>query len=171
MIAAHAASILCMAKPTLQLVGFSGGIPRLIAESAVVLFLAAFVYQPVRHWLLAEVALPLRTGDGVVIVNPDGEGLRPERGELVAFQIERTWTDGMLVWSGYAIGTVLARPGDKVRFEPGKHIVNGTAQRRLTNMPVSGELTLPEKSWLIWPEIGIQVHERAPDGVVKSAIT
>lgn len=167
MIAAHATSILRVAKPMLQLVGFSGGIPGLIAESALVLFLAAFVYQPVRHWLLAEVALPLRTGDGVVVVNPEREGLRPERGELVAFRIERAWTDGLAVRRGYAIGPVMALPGDKVSFEPGKLIVNGTAQRQLANMPVSGELTVPEKSWLIWPEIGIEVHGRAPDGVLS----
>ncbi len=129
----------------------------------VVLFfgLAALVYEPAQHWFYANLALPLRTPEGVVIINPTRNGLQLGRSELVAFRVEPVQSQGLLVRGGYALGRVLALAGDRVRFEPDKLVVNGTVQRRLATMPDTGELKVPEKSWLIWPERGIQIYGQA----------
>ncbi len=108
--------------------------------------------------VFSHIALPLRTPHGVVVVNPRAKFAQIERGELVAYRIGSVARSGFIVQGGYRLGLVLAKPADKVRFDSDTLMVNNVVRERLATMPAAGEVTVPEKSWLIWPEIGIQIY-------------
>jgi len=152
MVSAHGASVSQLVAPVTRQIPFSR---RLILGAMLFFALAVAIYEPVLRWCFANVALPLRTSTGVIIVNPKADCSRLSQGELAAYRIESTSSPGLTVRGGYGIGAVLALPGDNVKFEPDKLTINGIAKTRLVSMPVSGELVVPEKSWLIWPEFDI----------------
>lgn len=154
-ISAHGVSVSHLLTTTMKL---KRGLNKLIVTFATFFVLIALVYEPARRAFYSHIALPLRTPHGVVVVNPRAKFAQIERGELVAYRIGSVARSGFIVQGGYGLGLVLAKPADKVRFDSDTLMVNNVVRGRLATMPAAGEVTVPEKSWLIWPEIGIQIY-------------
>ncbi len=124
-----------------------------------------FVYVPARNWFLRHVAMPLQTPRGVVIVNPSARRGRIQQADWVAYRIEANVAGliganhgSIVLRAGYGYGPVLALPGDRVEFGPEVCQINGAPIPRLTDMPASGTLTVPENHWFVWPELRISGH-------------
>jgi hypothetical protein len=60
--------------------------------------------------------------------------------------------------------------GDSVAFLTNSFAVNGVERPLLPHMPTSGNLTVPEKNWFIWPELGISGHGNTSEAVISSTM-
>jgi hypothetical protein len=105
--------------------------------------------------------LPVRTTQGVVVVlrAADVESLRP--GDWAVYRVKESGGVGFRMESGFTVGPVLARAGDRVQFGTNTFSVNGVEQRSRPNMPESGELTVPENRWFVWPNLAIHGQANA----------
>lgn len=149
MVSIHTISILCL------LAGWLTEL-RWVARAALALatlgVLGQFVYQPLLRQMARHVAVPLKVGNRIIVVNPRASASRVRAGDTIVYAMEEQRVDGLLLGSGFGMEKVLARGGDHVRFGPEGMKVNGTVFPRQPQMPLSGEVIVPEKHWLIWPQ-------------------
>jgi len=118
--------------------------------------LAGSIYLPASAWFCTEVAMPLQTPRGVVIVNPHAPREAVQRGQVVAYRYGAAQlARGLVMRDGFATGRVLAVGGDQVEFGPTEFAVNQARFSRREFMPAEGRLTLPPGTWFIWPELHI----------------
>jgi hypothetical protein len=68
------------------------------------------------------------------------------------------------------LGPVLALPGDVIEFGAEEFNVDGTASLRLPLMPSGGQLTLDEKSWLVWPALRTVIRYNASQHDIERAV-
>jgi hypothetical protein len=117
--------------------------------------ISQLVYVPARDWIYSNVALPLRTSNGVVIVKPSANPDKVTRSCWVAYRFEGRYENGIALKSGYGLGPVLAVPGSRVKFGTQRFEVDGVSHPNLTHMPVTGEVAVPKNYWFIWPDLHI----------------
>ena len=130
---------------------------RLALGLALGVGLAGLAYLPASAWFCAHVALPLKTPQGVIVVNPHSPLASVQRGDWVAYRLESTgMRRNVILHEGFAIGQVLAVAGDRVQFGATEFAVNQQRARRLDLMPETGGLTLRPGTWFIWPELMVR---------------
>jgi hypothetical protein len=142
---------------------------RLTQSLKVLLVVGLLVYWPLRTVLVDYVAMPLRMQDRVVVVNPRA---RVRRGDWVAYRMAGVQADHM-VWTqaGMGFDRVLAVTGERVRFLGDRYEINGRFFPLLARMPGSGEWIVPEKHWLIWPNLlASGGHGNVAQDTVSSAV-
>jgi hypothetical protein len=158
MVASHAISLIY-----LELRWRPRDAPSLKLAFAVATLLAVglAVYRPLLGFIERHLLLPVRTTQGVVVVlrTADLESSRP--GDWAVCRVKESGAVGFWLESGFTIGPVLARAGDRVRFGTNSFSVNGVEQPSRRNMPVSGELTVPENRWFVWPDLAIRGQANA----------
>ena len=143
---------------------------RLITAAGLLLFLGCCVYLPARNLVQDRWFLPLRLKDEVVIVHRQAPDKSLRRGDVIAYSFESVHGDGVVLHGGYGLGPVLALPGDSVRFTPTSFEVNGQPQPRLALMPQSGEMTINQRQWFIWPDFDISGHGYVMDKVPETIL-
>lgn len=153
MVGIHATGTVCALHREVFL---STRMSRIKAQFLAVLVLVLLIYCPA-FWLVRGVAFPLHTQRELIIVNGLTFTSSLERGDVVGYRIRRIGGLGPVrVDAGYGLDPVIALPGDRVVFHQDSIEVNGETRRRLSHMPVSGELVIPDKHWFIWPvSIGV----------------
>jgi hypothetical protein len=171
----HAVGFVAYCKPLLTGAGL---LHRLIAALILCLTMIGFVYMPLQNLMEQRLVVPLRLRGNVVVVECLNSPGVIRRGDWIAFRMNGvenyfnngTWHGNVLVVNGINMAPVLALPGDHVKFGTNFFSVNdGIPQHRQPNMPVSGEMTVPEKCWLAWPDLAISGHGNTPPAEVTAA--
>ncbi len=170
MISVHATSIIFLEG--LWLAGDRFRV-RLIAAICTLLMVWGLIYAPAvrfveNHWLM-----PLRAGNHVLVVHRTASG-SIRRGDRVAYQISEDRSgaargDRVYIREGFGIERVLATPGDRVRFAPGKLFINDQPVAAAHHMPTEGEFVVPEKVWFIWPGLDIRLRGGVPESDISAA--
>lgn len=163
----HGTSLIYLIEPWLTDARFR---TRLIASMALLVGLGGLVYMPARNWMENRWLAPLRVNDRVVVVRKYATPPTVQRNDLIAYSLPGNNAYGAYVAAGFGFGPVLAVGGDRVRFTRAALEVNGVPQPRLANMPETGELTVPEKHWFIWPELAISGHGNVPAGTLTTTL-
>ena len=167
MISVHATSIIFLEE-----LWFAGDRfrVRLIAAICTILMVWGLIYAPMvrfveNHWLM-----PLRVGNHVLVVHQTASG-SIRRGDRLAYQIseDRSGVARVYIREGFGIERVLASPGDRVRFAPGKLFINDQAVAAMPHMPAAGEFVVPEKVWFIWPALDIHLRGGVPENDISAA--
>jgi len=143
---------------------------RVFFSMALLAALACLLYLPARqlvqdHWLL-----PLRLNGQVIIVNRHIQLAALQRGDRIAYSFDGYTEHGLIVQGGYGFGPVLALPGDQLRFSKETFEVNDVPQPRLSLMPETGEMVVPQKHWFVWPQLGISGHGQMPNTLVAALV-
>jgi hypothetical protein len=116
------------------------------------------IYLPIQNWTQQHWVMPLRVRGQVVIIQTFPPAPAVQRGEWVAYRIERHGGHGAYVREGLGLDQVLAVAGDRVRFTAEHFKVNGKAYPRASHMPTEGEWQVPADHWFIWPQLDQQGH-------------
>jgi hypothetical protein len=173
MIAAHASSIVFLEGHWLR-EGARFSL-RLVLSIITLLVVWQIFYSPFLRFAQAHWIMPLQVKERVVVIQriTPVDAIRP--GEFIVYSISSDQIgDGhqpggaVRVQDGLASGPVLAVGGDRIRFSSESFFVNGRAHALLPHMPVSGELTVPEKHWFIWPELGIYQQGNTREETIAS---
>jgi hypothetical protein len=167
LISAHATSISQRFQPWLAQ-------HRLLTQIAIGMMLFAvvslLVYMPARTWFEQHIATPLPMANGVLLLNPRTRPTSIQRGVWLAYRITGSYAGGVQVRDGLGFGPVLAVPGDRVTFGETAFRVNGTVRARLAHMPRTGELVIPPKQWLVWPEVGVSMYGVSEDSSAQAML-
>jgi len=145
---------------------------------AALLAVGLLFYLPLRHLVLQYWLVPFRLNNGhVFVVQRQFPAAAIQRGDWVAYKLGAdndgwTWDTGgahgaVHVRSGLGLGPVLAVAGDRVGFSTNGFTVNGLPHALRPHMPTSGEITVREKQWFIWPELGISGYGNTPEGNIS----
>ena len=167
MLSAHVTSILFLLNPWLAEARFGY---RLMLSFLLLLVVGAGLYTPLRRQLQARAFMPLHTGQHVVIVQSLSPAHSVRRGDWIAYSVGGDGSPGLRINEGFGLRPVLATAGDHIRFTPKTFEINGIACKSLPNMPVTGELVVPEKHWFLWPEIAISGQGHTPEATIASAM-
>ena len=170
----HVVGVIAYCKP---LLAGAHWISRLVISLLLCVMTIALIYVPLPNLLEQRWLVPLRLHGQVVVVHRLRSPSAIKRGEWVAFRVlseQNHFNNGaghgnVIVVDGINLSPVLAIPGDHIEFTGKSFSVNGLAQPRRPNMPASGEWTVPEKCWFIWPEVAINGHGIIPEGNLTSA--
>jgi len=144
---------------------------RILVSLMSLFAVGALLYAPSRGMIERRWLMPLRINGRVIVVRHLATPRLVKPGDWVAFHLEEFSGGDFVALEGTGYGPLLAGPGDHVRFTPLVCEINGRAIGRLDDMPVMGELVVPEKHWFVWPTFGIQGygHGAIPDlGAIKS---
>jgi hypothetical protein len=149
---------------------------RLLVALLALLAIGLLFYLPARNAVLQHWWVPLRLHSRVLVVQRQFPAAAIRRGDWIAYRLggaslgwERGWAHGSVREdSGLGLGPVLAVTGDRVGFATNGFTVNGVLHPLLPHMPQSGEVTLREKQWFIWPEVDITVHGNTPESNVSA---
>jgi hypothetical protein len=144
---------------------------RLITAAGLLIFLACGVYLPARNLVQDHWFLPLRLKNQVVIIHREAPGSTLRRGDVIAYSFGSVDGQGIIVHGGLGLGPVLALPGDSVRFTSTAFEVNGQPHARLALMPQSGEITISERHWFVWPDFDISGHGYVMDKVPETILS
>jgi hypothetical protein len=145
LLAAHTVSVYYLVLPLLQEARYRFRFVFIL----VLLTMFAFAgYLPIRDYLQSHWLMPLSYHGHVVVVNRKASPSDLHVGDVAAYQIE----------------------GDLLVFTPNHLLVNGVAQPRRPQMPVSGEFSVPEKYWFIWPDFDISNRGNVSTEAVASAM-
>ncbi len=131
---------------------------RLVLALGTLLLVGLGVYLPLRRQIERHLIMPFRVGNRVVVVNTLKRPSAIQRGDWIAYKIDRYYEDSVFIPANYALGRIQGVAGDRVRITPADFQVNGRAAPRLAHMPAEGEYTVPEKHWFIWPDLSISGH-------------
>ena len=144
-----------------------------LAASMAVLFL---IYLPIKDQVQSHFFTPLRLDGQVIVVSKAFTPRLIVRGNWVAYSLrqneETDYANRYVhIHNGTCLGEVLAMPGDTVAFAPGKFSVNGNWRPSLPHMPKSGDLTVAENRWFIWPNLAINGgHGNVSQADIASAV-
>jgi len=146
---------------------------RLAASLCTLIVIWALIYSPGLQFVEDHWLMPLRLGNRVLVVRR-ASARSIHRGDWVAYRISaesasRARESKILVREGFGIQPVLAAPGDRVRFEPNRLLVNGQPMALAARMPKSGDFVLSEKVWFIWPDLGIDLHGAVAETDISAA--
>jgi hypothetical protein len=163
----HSTGLIYVLEPSLADARFR---TRVFASMALLLGLGGLVYMPARSLMEARWLAPLRVQDRVVVVNKSKPASTVKRNDLIAYSHPGNTDHTVWVQGGLGLGPVLAVAGDHVCFTQTAFEVNGVPRPRLPHMPQTGDLTVPEKHWFVWPDFGITGHGNAPAGALTTAL-
>lgn len=173
LLAVHATGFVYYCNPLLRDEELRG---RLIFCLLSVVAIGLALYLPARNAVLQHWFLPLRFNGHVYVVQRQFPAAAVQRGDWVAYKLagdDNSWGGGwghgtIYLRSGLGFGPVLAVAGDRVGFSTNGFAVNGVRHALLPHMPQTGEVTLQEKQWFIWPELGISGHGQTPEGNISA---
>jgi hypothetical protein len=163
----HSTSLIYLIEPWMAGARFR---TRIFASMALLLGTGGLVYLPARNLMEAHWLAPLRVQDRVVVVSKFKPAAKVKRNEVIAYSYSGNSDHTVWIEAGLGLGPVLAVAGDHVCFTPKAFEVNGRPQPRLAHMPQSGDLTVPQKHWFVWPDLGITGHGNAPAGALTTAL-
>lgn len=146
---------------------------RLFFTLLILMALGLVIYLPVRNAILQHWLVPLRINGQVVVVQRQFSADAIRRGDWIAYRLPGGggWGEGAVhVRSGMGLGPVLAMAGNRVEFSTNAFMVNGIPHPLLPHMPNAGGLTVPEKHWFIWPNVGISGHGNVGEDRISSAM-
>jgi len=175
LIAIHVVSFLYYCGPFWQQAEV---LSRLAVALLALLVIGLIFYLPARNAVLQHWWVPLRLHGRVYVVQRQFPAAAIRRGDWVAYRLssanlgwERGWGHGGVhSGSGLSLGPVLAVAGDRLGFNTNGFFVNGVLHSSLPHMPQSGEMTLPEKQWFIWPEVDIRTYGNTPENAISAAM-
>ena len=129
---------------------------RLLLTIAVLLGLGTVFYAPLRGTIENRWAMPLRA-NGHVIARATNARCGIKRGDWMAYTLSGQLLSNhgyefIYHRNGMALGRCWRRRAIRVEFSAKTFSVNGTPHSRLSHMPASGSLVVPENHWFIWPE-------------------
>ena len=159
LLALHATGINYLLAPLFAGVRFGY---RVLFSMGLLVVLGTLLYAPAQNFAAAHGVTPMRIRDRVIVVRGLGAAGSIRRGDLVAYTISANGDHNGMVYAGYGLGPVLGLGGDHVRFTPTAIEINGRPQARVSTMPASGDLVVPEKCWFVWPELDITGHGNVP---------
>ncbi len=172
MLAIHASGFVYYCRPVMQREELGG---RLAFTLAALLAVCLLFYLPLRGFVLQHWLVPFRLNHGrVFVVQRQFPAAAIQRGDWIAYKLGsgnsgwEGWETGgahgaVQVRAGLGLGPVLALAGDRVSFSTNGFAVNGIPHPLRPHMPQTGEVTLPEKQWFIWPELGISGYGHTPE--------
>ncbi len=143
---------------------------RLGLSLAVLFVVGQLIYATGLLWLQSHLFMPLRSGDKVYVINRLRSIDTLRAGEFVAFHSERIGVNGVYIREGYLLDRILAAPGDEVQFSSTEFRVNGMAASRRDLMPGSGNMVVPEKTWLVWPSLTTVTRNNVGERAVATAV-
>jgi hypothetical protein len=171
LISAHVTGFVYYCTPVLSNEPFAY---RIRFTILVMLALSLLLYWPARALILARWVTPLRLPGRVMVVRIGTEPGLVQRGDWIAYTLpysaEGPHGDVVVVHHGVGLGPVLAVAGDKIQFDTNSFSVNGISRTNLWRMPASGELTVPDNCWFIWPDLDITGHGNVRETSIDSAI-
>jgi hypothetical protein len=166
MLAAHAVSILWITRLWVD------APPRWLKVAMVGTVLAVLgmvVYWPCLRYVEENWFMPLRTTNGVVVVQrilPNAINV----GDIVAYRLDDHRYGNILIRHGFGIDPVLAVAGDTVEFTATAMLVNGQPRPRQPGMPDRGSMIVPRNHWFVWPQLDIQLNGMANDATATGAL-
>jgi len=163
----HASGLGLMLEPKLPPLQFRG---RLLLTLGLLLALGGLVYSPGRAIIEKRLFAPVRVHDRVVIIEKFRKTPLIGRGDWIAYSLPEGGNHDAYFLPGFGLSPVLAGPGDAVHFSETSFEVNGIPRDRLTTMPDSGDLTVPEKHWFVWPDVSINGHGLLAEGTIGNTI-
>lgn len=151
---------------------------RPILSLGILIVLGCCLYLPGRQIMENRLLLPLRVNGKVVVTRKIFSSRLIKVGDWIAYKISRNRTimEGqvedlpIIVEGGFGIGPVLAQAGEVIRFSKDVFEVNGISHPLLPHMPASGELTVPENHWFVWPEVAISGHGNIGEANITAAM-
>ena len=150
---------------------------RFLFTLLALLGLGLLLYLPARSVILSHWLMPLRLHGRVMVVQRQFPREAIGRGDWIAYRLHERgeWGENAVyVQSGLGLGPVLAQAGDRVDFSTNAFTVNGRSHPLVPRMPIAGELTVPEKEWFVWPNVGISGHgvgeERISSALLQMAM-
>lgn len=129
---------------------------RLVRALVALLSIGLLVYWPLRTVGVDYGAMPVRLQNrAVVVVNPRARAPAVRRGDWVVYRISGTVNSGHrdIKMDGLELEQVVAMAGERVRFFEDHYQLNDRSFPLRAHMPKSGEWGVPEKHWLIWPNM------------------
>jgi hypothetical protein len=175
LIAIHATGFIYYCSPLLRDEEFRGRVGfTLLALVAIGLLF----YLPLRNAILHHWLMPLRLDGRVYVVQRQFPAAAIRRGDWIAYKLAGSsgyWENGgghggIYIRPGVGFAPVLAVAGDRVTFSTNVFTVNGVAHPLRPHMPESGEVTLREKQWFIWPGVGISGYGNTPESTISTAM-
>jgi len=150
---------------------------RLMAGFLLTAMTIGLIYLPLQNLLVSRLFVPLRFHDHVVVVRCSKSPGVIHAGDWVAFRISQDRTSynngaahgSVSIGGGINLAPVLAVAGDQLAFTTNSFSINGVAAPRLPHMPTGGQLTVPEKCWFVWPELGMEGHGNVPSSYITDA--
>jgi hypothetical protein len=173
LISLHCTGLVYYCQPLMAGEPFRG---RLAFTFLMLLAIGLLLYLPARNLIQEHGFTPLRLHGRVVVVQRNFPARRIQRGDWVAYHLDadalgENYHGGMmLLRGGLSFELVLARAGDRVVFSTNSFSVNGTEHTNRPHMPQTGELTVPENHWFIWPNLDISGHGDVGETRVSSAL-
>src|SRR6266545_3744291 len=122
------------------------------------------IYSPLQRQFEERLAMPLRVGNKVVMVNGRKGAGTVRRGDWVAYRIDQLREGNVFLAGGFGFGQVQGVAGDQVVFTPKNLQVNGVLFPRRTYMPVNQAWVVPGKHWFIWPDSAISISGNQQQG-------
>ena len=173
LLSAHCTGLVYYCAPLMAGEPFRG---RLAFTLLVLLALGLLLYLPALHFMQNHLLTPLRMGDRVYVVQHIFRPGQIHRGDWVAYGLDENhvgenYHGGTVqLRGGITLGPVLALPGDVVAFSNNLFFVNGVLHTNLPHMPTSGEFTVAEKQWFIWPNLGISGYGNVGEARISAAL-
>lgn len=149
---------------------------RLAFTFLMLLAIGLLLYMPARSFIQGHWLTPLRLNGQVVVVQRIFQARHIQRGDWVAYALPEDEQgeahNGGAVWvrAGMGLGPVLAAAGDQVNFSTNSFSVNGILHTNLPHMPGSGQLTMSENDWFIWPNLDISGHGNVSEASISSTM-
>ena len=149
---------------------------RLAFTFLVLLAIGLLLYLPARHLIQAHLVTPLRMNGRVIVVQRAFHARHVQCGDWVAYTLdpdnvgENYHNGAVYLHGGIGLAPVLALAGQQVFFFTNSFSVNGLWHTNLPHMPTTGELTVPENHWFIWPNLGISGHGNVGEARITSAL-
>ena len=129
---------------------------KLAMSGCVVALLGLALYWPGLRFAEQNLFVPLRTAEGVIVINCRSSPESVRAGDLVAYAVPEQNLLRMRIAGGFGLERVLARAGDTVEFTATAVLVNGQPHPKQPGMPPDGSAIVPANHWFIWPEFDIR---------------
>jgi hypothetical protein len=167
MLSLHVTSVSFLFEAWLRTVGFRY---RILVSVGSLLVFGGLLYLPARDLVQNHCFVPLRVNERVVVVHPCSAA-SIKVGDAVAYEMMGAENhDQVIAEAGFGFGPILAQSGDQIQFQRGQFTINGQAFPAAPGMPKSGDLTVPQKHWFIWPKMSMSGHGNVSSSAISSTM-
>jgi hypothetical protein len=128
---------------------------RIVLVLGICFILTQLIYIPLRNQMIAHLLFPVKKNGQTIIVNKLQSVASIQKNDWIVYKIETNSNREIYIREGFGLEQIIAFPGDHIQFSSDCFYVNKRSFPRLADMPTEGELTVPEKSWFIWPHFDI----------------